>query len=113
MRSEQDQVESNAQKRIASLLVHGDAAFAGLGIVAECLQMSNVTGNSNLSWLHILCAMALYICNTLTVLQFFVKRSQYLELFNTALFQNFQGVRHIGERGSSFSELACRCIAIG
>ena len=44
VRAEQDQVHQEPQKRVAGLLVHGDAAFAGLGIVAECLQMSKVTG---------------------------------------------------------------------
>ena len=47
VRAEQDQVHQEPQKRVAGLLVHGDAAFAGLGIVAECLQMSKVTGNAN------------------------------------------------------------------
>ena len=44
VRAEQDQVNYEPQKRVAGLLVHGDAAFAGLGSVAECLQMSGVTG---------------------------------------------------------------------
>ena len=31
-------------RHVAGLLIHGDAAFAGLGIVAECLQLSNTPG---------------------------------------------------------------------
>ena len=44
VRCEQDRVSSHPRKRVTGLLIHGDAAFAGLGIVAECLQMANVAG---------------------------------------------------------------------
>ena len=50
VRSEQDQIAGEAWKQIAGLLIHGDAAFAGLGIVAECLQMSRVSGELIASW---------------------------------------------------------------
>ena len=33
-----------ARSRVAGLLIHGDAAFPGLGIVAETLQLANVPG---------------------------------------------------------------------
>lgn len=33
-----------AHARVAGLLIHGDAAFSGLGIVAETLQLANVPG---------------------------------------------------------------------
>ena len=29
---------------MVGLLIHGDAAFSGLGIVAECLQLARVPG---------------------------------------------------------------------
>ena len=32
------------QRQVAGLLIHGDAAFAGLGMVPECLQLSNTRG---------------------------------------------------------------------
>ena len=31
-------------RQVAGLLIHGDAAFAGLGMVLECLQLSNTRG---------------------------------------------------------------------
>lgn len=49
MRAEQDSLalkmgKAAAQNAVAGLLIHGDASFSGLGIVAECLQLSNVPG---------------------------------------------------------------------
>lgn len=35
------------RKKVMGLLVHGDAAYAGLGIVAECAQLSSVEGTSH------------------------------------------------------------------
>ena len=37
-----------ARSRVAGLLIHGDAAFPGLGIVAETLQLANVPGAPHL-----------------------------------------------------------------
>ena len=36
---------SGQQQRVLGLLVHGDAAFSGLGIVPECLQLSTAPGD--------------------------------------------------------------------
>lgn len=49
VRAEQDRMaislgRGQAQGAVAALLIHGDASFSGLGIVAECLQLSNVPG---------------------------------------------------------------------
>lgn len=44
MRAEQDQLRDSSRTRVVGLLIHGDAAFCGLGVVAEGLQMSNVPG---------------------------------------------------------------------
>jgi 2-oxoglutarate dehydrogenase complex dehydrogenase (E1) component-like enzyme len=33
---------SNESKKVLSFLIHGDAAFAGQGIVTETLQLSNL-----------------------------------------------------------------------
>lgn len=63
VRAEQDQVANGSQKRIAGLLVHGDAAFAGLGIVAECLQMANVTGNLHFHSAWPMAAVNLLLCD--------------------------------------------------
>ncbi len=35
------------------LLIHGDAAFAGLGSVAECLQLADVPGFSTSGTIHV------------------------------------------------------------
>ena len=51
MRAEQDQLRDGTGATAVALLIHGDAAFAGLGIVAECLQLSNLPGtNMPCSW---------------------------------------------------------------
>lgn len=49
VRAEQDRLaltkgRDRAQSAVAGLLIHGDASFSGLGIVAECLQLSNIPG---------------------------------------------------------------------
>ncbi|MCB0999236.1 MAG: multifunctional oxoglutarate decarboxylase/oxoglutarate dehydrogenase thiamine pyrophosphate-binding subunit/dihydrolipoyllysine-residue succinyltransferase subunit [Acidimicrobiales bacterium] len=44
VRAQQDQIEPPNSFPVLSLLIHGDAAFAGQGIVAECLAMSDISG---------------------------------------------------------------------
>lgn len=45
VRAEQARLrDSPARSRVAGLLIHGDAALPGLGIVAETLQLANLPG---------------------------------------------------------------------
>ncbi len=44
VRALQQRLGPSGRQRVLGLLVHGDAAFAGLGIVPECLQLSNAPG---------------------------------------------------------------------
>jgi 2-oxoglutarate decarboxylase len=44
VRAQQDQIEPAGSYSVVPILIHGDAAFAGQGIVAECLAMSDITG---------------------------------------------------------------------
>lgn len=49
VRAEQTRLQDHGRKRVMGLLIHGDAAFAGLGVVAECLQLADVPGETSLS----------------------------------------------------------------
>ena len=55
VRAKQDQL-SDTDERIAVLpiLLHGDAAFAGQGVVAECLQLSGIKGHRTGGCIHII-----------------------------------------------------------
>jgi 2-oxoglutarate dehydrogenase E1 component len=55
VRAKQDQ-QSDAAERTAVLpiLLHGDAAFAGQGVVAECLQLSGIKGHRTGGCIHII-----------------------------------------------------------
>jgi 2-oxoglutarate decarboxylase len=44
VRARQDQIDPPGAFSVLPLLIHGDAAFAGQGLVAECLAMSDITG---------------------------------------------------------------------
>ncbi len=43
--AEQSRVsDTDPRKSVAGILIHGDAAFAGLGIVSETLQLASIPG---------------------------------------------------------------------
>jgi 2-oxoglutarate dehydrogenase E1 component len=52
-RAKQDRIGDREGRRIVSLLIHGDAAVAGQGIVAECLTMSQLDGYRVGGTLHV------------------------------------------------------------
>ena len=52
VRAKQDQRHDNERKEVLPLLLHGDAAFAGQGVVAECLGLSGLRGHRTGGSLH-------------------------------------------------------------
>src|SRR6188472_828299 len=52
VRAKQDQHYDKERKEVLPLLLHGDAAFAGQGVVAECLSLSGLRGNRTGGSLH-------------------------------------------------------------
>lgn len=46
VRAEQTRLQDTAREKVMGLLIHGDAAFAGLGVVAECLQLADTPGSN-------------------------------------------------------------------
>jgi 2-oxoglutarate dehydrogenase E1 component len=53
VRAKQNRVGDRAGERIVPILVHGDAAFAGQGIVAETLNLSHLEGYSTGGTIHV------------------------------------------------------------
>jgi 2-oxoglutarate dehydrogenase E1 component len=51
-RAKQDQRGDKLRTSVLPLLIHGDAAFAGQGVVAECLGLSGLKGHRNGGSLH-------------------------------------------------------------
>ena len=53
-RAKQDQLgDMDKRSAVLPILLHGDAAFAGQGIVAECLQLSGIRGHRTGGTIHI------------------------------------------------------------
>ena len=54
VRAKQQQRSDGARREVAGILMHGDAAFAGQGLVAESLEMSELTGFCTGGTVHII-----------------------------------------------------------
>ncbi|SEC80456.1 2-oxoglutarate dehydrogenase E1 component [Rhodobacter sp. 24-YEA-8] len=55
VRAKQDQLNDVAERvAVLPILLHGDAAFAGQGVVAECLQLSGIRGHRTGGCIHII-----------------------------------------------------------
>jgi len=52
VRAKQDQRKDDERKEVLPLLLHGDAAFAGQGVVAECLSLSGLRGHRTGGSIH-------------------------------------------------------------
>jgi 2-oxoglutarate dehydrogenase E1 component len=52
VRAKQDQRHDKERKEVLPLLMHGDAAFAGQGVVAECFGLSGLRGHRTGGSLH-------------------------------------------------------------
>ena len=54
VRAKQDQLSDQAHRgAVLPILLHGDAAFAGQGIVAECFQLSGIRGHRTGGCIHV------------------------------------------------------------
>ncbi|WII72306.1 2-oxoglutarate dehydrogenase E1 component [Bdellovibrio sp. 22V] len=53
-RAAQDKLGANGRKNVVPVLIHGDAAFAGQGIVQEVLQMAAVKSHTTGGTIHII-----------------------------------------------------------
>ena len=53
-RAKQDQLGDRERSQVLPLLMHGDAAFAGQGVVAECLGLSGLRGHRTGGSLHVI-----------------------------------------------------------
>src|SRR6202008_3597536 len=53
VRAKQDQLGDAPRKKVVGLLMHGDAAFAGQGIIAECFSFSQIAGYTTGGTVHV------------------------------------------------------------
>ncbi|MEM8823683.1 MAG: 2-oxoglutarate dehydrogenase E1 component [Pseudomonadota bacterium] len=53
VRAKQDHLGDTDRKQVCGILLHGDAAFAGQGVVAECFALSGVRGHRTGGTIHI------------------------------------------------------------
>ena len=53
-RAKQDQHHDAERSAVLPVLLHGDAAFAGQGVVAECFQLSGIRGHRTGGTIHII-----------------------------------------------------------
>lgn len=54
VRGYQDELQDSERKKVLGVLVHGDAAFTGQGVVAETLNMSDLPGYANGGTVHLI-----------------------------------------------------------
>ena len=54
VRPKQDRLGDNARARVIPLLIHGDAAFSGQGVVAETLNLSQLDGYATGGTIHLI-----------------------------------------------------------
>ncbi|MGI9408300.1 MAG: 2-oxoglutarate dehydrogenase E1 component, partial [Hyphomicrobiaceae bacterium] len=54
VRAKQDQVRGTPRSSMLPLLLHGDAAFAGQGVVAECFGLSGLKGHQTGGSIHVI-----------------------------------------------------------
>ncbi|MFV0492829.1 MAG: 2-oxoglutarate dehydrogenase E1 component [Pseudorhodobacter sp.] len=53
VRAKQDQLHDTNREQVLPILLHGDAAFAGQGVVAECFGLSGLRGHKTGGTMHI------------------------------------------------------------
>ncbi|MCE6968852.1 2-oxoglutarate dehydrogenase E1 component [Cereibacter sphaeroides] len=53
VRAKQEQMGDKARSQVLPILLHGDAAFAGQGVVAECFGLSGLVGHRTGGTIHI------------------------------------------------------------
>ncbi|SFP99185.1 2-oxoglutarate dehydrogenase E1 component [Roseivivax halotolerans] len=53
VRAKQDQLKDSSRTKVLPILLHGDAAFAGQGVVAECFALSGLRGHRTGGTIHL------------------------------------------------------------